>query len=222
MTIKMFEWIKKHKISFVLICISVFIFLVGVPFIINLLFKFNSNISVLEAEWSAGDALGYYGAVLSFVGTVVLGALALYQNHIIKTDADKKAKLLEAQEKAENMPRFFMRLHGASGFCGKLQIAIMNVSNNIAYDINIYNIKLEQGSNTIWEYKDTYGSPAINPQKHIEIQTQTPSQTDKDDVVFSAVMTCLDKYNDKHEYILKMICHYPNNYEETSVTETLH
>ena len=45
------------------------------------------------AEWDAGDALGYYGAILSFIGTVVLGALALYQNHIIKTEADKKLLL---------------------------------------------------------------------------------------------------------------------------------
>ena len=45
------------------------------------------------AEWDVGDALGYYGAILSFIGTVVLGALALYQNHIIKTEADKKLLL---------------------------------------------------------------------------------------------------------------------------------
>ena len=214
--------LKKHKLLFALICILVLISLVGIPFVINLLFKINSNVSVLEAEWSAGDALGYYGAVLSFIGTVVLGALALYQNHIIKTDTDAKSKLLEAQEKAENMPRFFLRSYGASGFCGQLKIAIMNVSNNIAYDINIYNIRLEQGTNILWEYKDTYGSPAINPQKQIELQTQTPSQTHKDDTVFLATMTCLDKYNDKHEYALKMICRHPSNYEETSITEILH
>jgi len=133
--------------------------------------------------------------------------------------AEAKAALAEEQEHAENMPRFFLQLYGASGFCGKLKIAIMNVSNNIAYDINLYNVKLERGENTIWEYKDTYGSPVINPQKHIEIQTQTPSQNQRDDIIFSATMSCLDKYNDKHEYVLKMICRYPNNYEETSVTE---
>ena len=83
------------------------------------------------AEWDAGDALGYYGAILSFIGTVVLGALALYQNHIIKTEADKKAALAEEQEHAENMPRFFMHFGGASGFCGSLKFVIMNVSSNI-------------------------------------------------------------------------------------------
>ena len=83
------------------------------------------------AEWDAGDALGYYGAILSFIGTVVLGALALYQNRIIKTEADKKAALTEEQEHAENMPRFFMRFGGAGGFCASLKFVIMNVSSNI-------------------------------------------------------------------------------------------
>lgn len=52
------------------------------------------------AEWDAGDALGYYGAILSFIATVVLGALALYQNRIIKTESDKKTALAEEQEHA--------------------------------------------------------------------------------------------------------------------------
>ena len=47
----------------------------GVPFVINILFKINATTDILVAEWSAGDALGYYGAILSFLGTVVLGAL---------------------------------------------------------------------------------------------------------------------------------------------------
>ena len=94
----MFEWIKKHKALFFIICVIVLIALIGVPFVINLLFKADTNINVFQAEWSAGDALGYYGAVLSFLGTVILGALALYQNHMIKEEADKKAALLEEKE----------------------------------------------------------------------------------------------------------------------------
>ena len=88
-----------------------------------------------------------------------MGALALYQNHIIKTEADKKAALAEEQEHAENMPRFFMRFGGASGFCGSLKFVIMNVSSNIAYSVNVYDIKIKDGSKTIWESNDTYAAP---------------------------------------------------------------
>ena len=215
----MFDWIKKHKIAFILICLTILLLLIGVPFVINILFKISAAANVFVAEWDAGDALGYYGAILSFIGTVVLGALALYQNHIIKTDADKKAAFAEEQEHAENMPRFFMRFQGASGFCGNLKFAVMNVSNNIAYNVDIYDIKVKDGSKTVWESEDTFASPVINPQKDITIQTKSPASNEKREFTLFASMSCLDKYNEKHEYILKMICCYPNNYRETSITE---
>ena len=171
------------------------------------------------AEWDAGDALGYYGAILSFIGTVVLGALALYQNRIIKTEADKKAALTEEQEHAENMPRFFMRFGGASGFCASLKFVIMNVSSNIAYSVNVYDIKIKDGSKTIWESNDTYGAPVINPQKDISIQTKSPTTNDTGEFTLLASMSCMDKYNGKHEYVLKMTCRHSNHYEDTGITE---
>ena len=154
------------------------------------------------AEWDAGDALGYYGAILSFIGTVVLGALVLYQNRIIKTEADKKAALTEEQEHAENMPRFFMRFGGASGFCGSLKFVIMNVSSNIAYSVNVYDIKIKDGSKTIWESNDTYGAPVINPQKDISIQTKSPATNDTGEFTLLASMSCMDKYNYKGRKVI--------------------
>ena len=132
----MFEWIKKHKALFFIICVMIFIALIGVPFAINLLFKVDTNINIFQAEWSAGDALGYYGTVLSFLGTVILGALALYQNHIIKEEADKKAALLEEKEHIENMPKFNMRFKGCCGFGVRLGFAIKNYSKNLIIKIN--------------------------------------------------------------------------------------
>lgn len=215
----MIDWIKKHKVLFALICVAVLLLLIGVPFIINVLFKIPAVADIFTAEWDAGDALGYYGAILSFIGTVVLGALALYQNHIIKTEADKKAALAEEQEHAENMPRFFMRFQGASGFCGSLNFAVMNVSNNMAYSVEVYDIKIKDGSKTVWESGDTYGAPVINPQKDITIQTRSPATKETGEFTFLASMSCMDKYNGKHEYILKMTCRHPNHYEDTSITE---
>jgi hypothetical protein len=39
----------------------------GIPFVINILFKINATTDIFVAEWSVGDALGYYGAILSFL-----------------------------------------------------------------------------------------------------------------------------------------------------------
>ena len=198
----MIDWFKKHRVLFALICVVILLLLMGVPFVINILFKINATTDILVAEWSAGDALGYYGAILSFLGTVVLGALALYQNHIIKTEADKKTALAEEQERAENMPRFFLRFQCASGFCGSLKFAVMNVSNNIAYTVDVYDIKIKGGSKTIWESDDTYGAPVINPQKEMTIQTKSPATNETGEFTLFATMSCMDKYDGKHEYIL--------------------
>lgn len=215
----MFDWIKKHKIIFSFICIAILFMLFGVPFLINLLYKVDAAVDIFAAEWSAGEALSYYGAVLSFIGTVVLGALALYQNHIIKVEADKKSALVEEQERIENMPRFFVRFLAANGYCGKLKFALMNVSNNMAYDVEIYDIKIKNGTKTVWETEDTYSSPAINPQKHIEIQTMSPASNEKFEMVLFATMSCNDKYRVRHEYLIKIVCKHPNNYGETSIVE---
>ena len=65
-----------------------------VPVIINESYKNNIGYKTL---WSAADMLSYYGAVLSFIGTVILGVVAVWQNNkaIITND-----KLLELEKKS--------------------------------------------------------------------------------------------------------------------------
>ena len=46
----------------------------GVPLIIHILFKLHPNIDFFVAEWTAGELLSYYGSILAFLGTVILGA----------------------------------------------------------------------------------------------------------------------------------------------------
>lgn len=208
----MFEWIKKHKALFIIICVLILIALIGVPFAINLLFKADTNINVFQAEWSAGDALGYYGAVLSFLGTVILGALALYQNHIIKEEADKKAALLEEKEYIENMPKFSMHFRSCFGFAVKLGFTIKNYSKNISYDIKVYDIRIKSNDTTMWESKQIYKTAALDSNSEFKINLDSPEIKDADNLILLAYMTCKDKYNDNHEYILKMHCSKPNRY----------
>lgn len=68
------SFINKYKKSIVLWGLIGFF----LPMIIvHILFKWNSGIDFLVAEWSAGDVLGYIGTILSFVGTIILSILAL-------------------------------------------------------------------------------------------------------------------------------------------------
>ena len=80
---KIIKWIMRHKKSMIVLIIAIILF----PIIaIHLLFKLQSNCYWIEAEWNAGEILGYFGDVLAFVGTVVLGYIAIAQtekaNHL--------------------------------------------------------------------------------------------------------------------------------------------
>lgn len=215
----MFEWIKKHKMLFIIMCVIILFVLIGIPFTINLLYKVGTNINVFQAEWSAGDALGYYGAVLSFLGTVILGALALYQNHIIKEEADKKAALLEEKEHIENMPKFHLRFVGSSGFGKGLSFAIKNVSNNISYEIKVYDIRIQENEKTLWEASKVFTSSNLDSKSELKIYLESPEFKNSKELNISAYMSCKDKYFEQHEYLLRVHCVYPNIYTCEDIKE---
>lgn len=73
--------------------VCLFICIILIPLIINILFKFDFNIWWLESEWSAGEALNFYGGLLSFIGAIILGSISIWQtnraNNISKKLLDK-------------------------------------------------------------------------------------------------------------------------------------
>ena len=215
----MFDWIKKHKALFIIICVLILIALIGIPFAINLLFKIGTKISIFQAEWSAGDALGYYGAVLSFLGTAILGALALYQNHIIKEESDKKAALLEEKEHIENMPKFHLSFGGCSGFGGALSFVVKNISNNISYDIKIYDLRIQENGKTLWESSKEFTSSSLDSKRELKIHLDSPQFKDAKELQMVACMSCKDKYFENHEYLLRVFCVHPNIYTCEAVKE---
>ena len=54
----------------ILIILAIIVPLLIIPLIINVLYKFDFGIELFRSEWSAGDALGYYGVVLGGIITV--------------------------------------------------------------------------------------------------------------------------------------------------------
>jgi len=90
------KWFIKHK--FLVLGILVFFVFIIPLFVINVLFKWNSHIWFLEAEWSAGEALNYIVSFEAFFGTVLLGAVAIYQNNLAQ---DNNQKILKLQEETQ-------------------------------------------------------------------------------------------------------------------------
>jgi hypothetical protein len=90
----MFGWIKKNKLKS--ICLLILLSFILPILIIHTLFKIPAVIPFFIAEWSAGDLINYFLIFISFLGTLTLGALALYQN---KNLSEINKNLLEHQFK---------------------------------------------------------------------------------------------------------------------------
>ena len=69
------NWLKKHIVQ--IIAVITIIAVIAVPFIINEAYKENKGYLTV---WGGADVLAYFGAVVSAVGTVVLGGIAWQQN----------------------------------------------------------------------------------------------------------------------------------------------
>ena len=97
---KILHWINKNK-GIAVGIISAIIF--GPILAIHILFKWDPGISCLIPEWEAGEILGYCGDVISFLGTIVLGYIAILQtekantlsNEMVKLEWEKKKPYLD-------------------------------------------------------------------------------------------------------------------------------
>ena len=74
---KIVDWLKNHKTTTLIVCIVMFFL---PPVLVHVLFKWNSGIDLLSAEWSAGDVLAYIAGFEAFIGTIVLGFVTVYQS----------------------------------------------------------------------------------------------------------------------------------------------
>jgi len=96
---KWFERIYKNgKRYLIIFLIAVLMFLL----LVNVLFKIESGIYWLEAEWLAADVIVFAGTILSFLGSVVLGCITT------KVSIDNNSinkRLFEIEEKRENLER---------------------------------------------------------------------------------------------------------------------
>ncbi len=199
----MFNWMKDHK---KLIAFITFMIIFGIPFIIHVLFKLHSNIDFFVAEWTAGELLSYYGSILAFLGTVILGALSLYQNQIIKQESDKRTELLEQREHESNMPRFRLRYAGSQGNTSKMQLEIENISENIANDIVLYDVKIFSAQKEIlWDKKAAVHLDTIQANNKVSIYLGNPALTENN-CCFKMKMKCDDKYGDEHSYKIWAFC----------------
>lgn len=65
------------KIKRIVLILAVIFFVAGIPFLINTFCKINTKYGFWDIEWTPGDMLNYYGAILSGAITFIGGWLTL-------------------------------------------------------------------------------------------------------------------------------------------------
>ncbi len=162
--------------------------------------------------------LSYYGTVLAFVGTVVLGTLSLYQNQIIKKESNKRIELLEQREREMNAPRFRINNEGSNGKCHNLKISIENISENIANEIFVLVGITDSANEIMWRKPSSRKIDVIHSNEKIEVELGNPP-LQKNNCCFKIDMKCNDKYGDTHYYKIWAFCETPSSYAHFQIRE---
>ncbi len=199
-----FEWIKGHrKRAIIIVILSALIIIFGIPAIINICFKISAPCRFLEPEWKASDALTYYGGVLGFLSTASLSMLALYQNYEIKKESDAKQALLEKMAYERDMPLFRIENSFCCGNWGNLNLSILNLSDNVAYDLVVSEF-IVKNSEDNQVYKSN--RPTL---KRTEMLGRTGNiiefvndNLSGENLKLSFVMRCKDKFCEEHTYVV--------------------
>ncbi len=84
-----------------MVSVAVVILATFIPFVINESYKKNSGYITL---WGADDVLSFYGSILAFIGTILLGLLAYSQNKKAEELNIRLTKLEEEKFKLEFQP----------------------------------------------------------------------------------------------------------------------
>jgi hypothetical protein len=123
--------------------------------LIHILYKIKAPCEFFVAKWSAGELLQFYGTFLSFLGTVSLGALALWQNNQLSIKNQKFNELIYKQQKEMNMPRFDITSSmGSNGNFSNWYITLKNVSENIANNVVISSFVVHDKDEKLLENRD--------------------------------------------------------------------
>lgn len=96
---KVLDWIKAHVWQTILIVLAAFL----LPLIIvHVMYKTNAISPFFVSTWGPGDLTTYVAGFLAFLGSVVLGAVAVYQNQKAN---DINNRMIAANEKQNKFTR---------------------------------------------------------------------------------------------------------------------
>lgn len=186
----MFEWIKNHKMISIVIVILLFLFFtIIMPLILNMIYYLDAPWNFFIVGYDISDILDYYGAILTFIGTGILGIITIYQNYVSQKKTDEVNKLtLELQKKSmamaeqkyekeklneikKNTPKFELKNSCYNGLYMNLCAILKNVSNIVVSGIKSISFEVFDESNAIISTSDNVKSESSSllPGKETQI-----------------------------------------------------
>lgn len=208
---KLLEWIKRNIFLSIIITIGIFMLPI---LLIHIAFKTVAPYKFLVAEWSPGEMLQFYGSFLSFMGTVLLGGLALWQNNQLAKKNEQFNLLIANQQKQMNMPKFEFTEPGSNGNFMNLSLKLCNVSENVANKIKIgdFNV-LDENNNLICNSQNCIvEKTSLLGGEYTRVKFNN-SQLNGNNLKVSFQLTYEDKYNECHEYTITTVIEDLNNYK---------
>ncbi|AXI00035.1 hypothetical protein DV702_10060 [Sporosarcina sp. PTS2304] len=137
--------------------VVIIIFLLSItiigPLLLNWIYYLKAPWDFLAVGYDLPNLLGYYGAVLTFLGTMSLGIVTVYQNYVshqktveinrLTLELQKKSMAIAEQryekeqlnEIKKNTPKFEIKNKGSNGSYMNLQAELKNVSSIIVSGI---------------------------------------------------------------------------------------
>lgn len=190
---KIRDYIKKNQIIVIVVVVVILVLVIGVPLMINWMFKVPALCKLFAVDWDAKDALGYYGDVLGFLGTVIFSGLALWQNHVIQQVNDNHTQILEQMEFDKNSPRIVAKCCSSNGSMSNIKLEVKNISENIAEKISVYGFAIiDEVGSTLWRREDVISVDYLIGDKVCQISVGNPPiENDNHQIMFDI------KYYDK-------------------------
>lgn len=142
-----------------LLILGVIIFVLGVPLIINELYKVNAGYVTL---WDASDVLSFYAVILS--GIISIGILLV----TIRYNAKETAHQIKLTLSQQNVP-FFIVDNIITKDNEKISLQPYNTSKLLTYTLN-----KPENNILILQFKNIGGGPAISPDCKIRALCCTP------------------------------------------------
>jgi len=219
---------KKLKIVFAVVIgiITATIVLVAVlaPFIADWLYSQKPPIQFFDVTIECGDILNYYGAFLSFLATVILGCIAVYQtynsqkksdeiNHLQLTIMQRELSLAEKQHEQEEFdaeirqkPKFEIKIVGYSGNYHNVKLSVKNVSAYMVTEIHFIEFLVLKNDgeqlSSVEKYKMKHRSLAIGVEDIIQVETPNMYNLAEkrvwNDIEFVFKFSCEDDKGNRH------------------------